>query len=70
MSYSMIARAPAQERSLRVPLSRLMMMIGIKRERQALGSLDPALLRDIGISPEDAQREARRPAWDAPNRWF
>lgn len=33
------------------------------RSRQDLRDLDGHLLRDIGISPEDAEREARRPFW-------
>ncbi|WP_255449581.1 DUF1127 domain-containing protein [Shimia ponticola] len=33
------------------------------RSRQDLRDLDSHLLRDIGISPEDAEREARRPFW-------
>jgi len=33
------------------------------RSRQHLRDLDDHMLRDIGISPEDAEREARRPFW-------
>ncbi|NIZ10472.1 DUF1127 domain-containing protein [Pseudooceanicola sp. HF7] len=71
MSTSWIASAPAQLQT-RKPKSlfgRVMLMMGIHRERRALHHLDEALLRDIGISPEEARRESARPAWDAPNRW-
>lgn len=33
------------------------------RQRDALRELDPHLLRDIGISPEQARAEAGKPFW-------
>jgi uncharacterized protein YjiS (DUF1127 family) len=33
------------------------------RQRQALLDLDDRLLRDIGITREQAKREARKPFW-------
>ncbi len=33
------------------------------RQRRALARLDPRLLRDIGISPEQAQQEIDKPFW-------
>jgi uncharacterized protein YjiS (DUF1127 family) len=33
------------------------------RERRALNALDDRLLRDIGISRADADRELRKPFW-------
>jgi uncharacterized protein YjiS (DUF1127 family) len=33
------------------------------RQRQALLGLDDHLLRDIGISREEAEREGRKPFW-------
>ena len=33
------------------------------RQRKRLAELDPRLLRDIGVSAEDAWQEARRPFW-------
>ena len=33
------------------------------RQRRALGSLDDALLRDIGITRVDAARECEKPFW-------
>lgn len=56
-----------------VPLAVLGMVttaLSISRERRALESLDDHLLRDIGVSRTDAEKETKRPVWDAPNRWF
>lgn len=39
------------------------------RQRQALRRLDDNALADIGLSRSDAQREANRPLWDAPETW-
>lgn len=33
------------------------------RQRRALAHLDRRLLRDIGVTPEQAEREAARPFW-------
>ncbi|HHI75677.1 MAG TPA: DUF1127 domain-containing protein [Gammaproteobacteria bacterium] len=33
------------------------------RQRRRLAQLDEHLLRDIGITPEQARREARKPFW-------
>lgn len=36
----------------------------LRRERYALRHLNDDILKDIGISREDVQRESRRPFWD------
>ncbi len=36
----------------------------VARERRRLLHLDPHMLQDIGLSPEEAYREATRPFWD------
>jgi uncharacterized protein YjiS (DUF1127 family) len=36
----------------------------VSRERQRLRDLDPRILHDIGVTPEEAAREASRPFWD------
>lgn len=41
----------------------------LARERAALARLDPHLLRDIGLTDEEARREAGRSAWDVPDHW-
>lgn len=49
---------------------RLRLWTGLLKQRKALSELDDHLLRDIGITPEAARREARRPPWDAPDHWL
>ena len=34
-----------------------------RAQRARLATLDPRLLRDIGVSAQDAQAEARKPFW-------
>jgi len=42
----------------------------VARQRRALLTLDERLLKDIGITRADAEREASRPFWDmAQERW-
>ena len=38
----------------------------VARERRRLAELDEHALRDIGIDPASAAREAARPFWDLP----
>ena len=51
-------------------LARLVTLHAIRKERQTLSNLDPKLLKDIGITPEQAEKEAKRSIWDAPERWL
>ncbi len=51
-------------------LARLVTLQAIRKERQTLSDLDPKLLKDIGITPEQAEKEAKRVIWDAPERWL
>ncbi|MDH3263381.1 MAG: DUF1127 domain-containing protein [Paracoccaceae bacterium] len=51
-------------------LARISMALAALRQRRALAALPPERLRDIGISPEAARREAERPAWDVPAHWL
>lgn len=46
------------------PLARLDVAAARYRSRRALLELDEHLLKDIGISRADAEREARRSFWD------
>ncbi|MFN4100321.1 MAG: DUF1127 domain-containing protein [Pararhodobacter sp.] len=41
----------------------------LRRQRRALAELEAHSLHDIGITPEDARREALRPFWDGPSYW-
>lgn len=54
----------------RAPFKALARMFAVARQRRALADLDDHLLRDIGVSPEEARKEAARPMWDAPDHWL
>jgi uncharacterized protein YjiS (DUF1127 family) len=43
--------------------------MALRRERRELRLLDDHLLRDIGLTRAEADKEAARPVWDAPNNW-
>ena len=47
----------------------LLALMALRRQRAALAALDDAALKDIGLTREEAQLEARRPFWDAPDTW-
>ncbi|XDA97564.1 DUF1127 domain-containing protein [Sulfitobacter sp. LCG007] len=60
-------------RVTRAPRSRVMdlwKLMSLSRSRTALGELDARMLDDIGVSEEEARREASRPFWDAPSAWM
>ena len=44
-------------------------MYGLWRTRRALAELEPHLLADVGLTAEEAEKEANRPAWDVPGHW-
>ncbi|WP_172292619.1 DUF1127 domain-containing protein [Pseudoruegeria sp. HB172150] len=48
---------------------RILAALAVQRQRTQLGQLDDHMLHDIGLSREDADREASRPVWDAPAHW-
>lgn len=50
-------------------LRHLFALHDIWKERRRLSTLDAHRLEDMGLSLEDAKDEARRAAWDAPERW-
>ena len=43
--------------------------IFLARQRRRLASLDDHILRDIGLTREEAQAEAAQPVWDVPAHW-
>ncbi|MBD3662660.1 DUF1127 domain-containing protein [Sulfitobacter aestuariivivens] len=45
-------------------------LIALYRSRRALAALSDAELKDIGLTADAAQREARRPVWDVPDYWM
>lgn len=51
----------------RAPL--LPRLTALWRQRRDLARLDDRALEDIGLSRAQADAEARRPIWDAPDFW-
>ena len=60
----------ATRRPRRSLITRLIFLRDLWRQRRALKDLDDAALEDIGISRSQAESEARRPIWDAPETWY
>lgn len=44
----------------------LSLYLSVWAERRALAKLDATRLRDLGLTPSEAAREAARPIWDLP----
>ena len=44
-------------------------LLSLRRQRQTLARLDDRALKDIGITREQAEAEASRSIWDAPEFW-
>ena len=44
-------------------------LLALYRQRKQLAALDALQLADIGLSPDQALAESRRPIWDAPPHW-
>ena len=61
---------PASARARARPsfLQRLAEWSRVARERRRLMGLDEHILKDIGLTPEEAYREATRPFWDIEGR--
>lgn len=58
--------ASLTRRPLRVrAMAWLRLGLARRRERQYLAEMEPRMLRDIGIGPHDAHREARKLWWEA-----
>ncbi len=57
------AARPAQPGALRRSGRTVLRWIERSRQRQALAVLERHLLEDIGVTPEDARREAEKPFW-------
>ena len=50
-------------------LRRLAQVMAMRRHRVALSKLEPHLLRDIGLTEDQARTEAARAIWDVPSHW-
>jgi len=68
-----MTRTAALSRPSRRPrrplLPRLLSLLALRRDRARLRDLPPHMLRDIGITREEAMAEAGRPLWDVPPHW-
>lgn len=60
---------PAQTRGLSGLFSFAARSAALYRQRAALRRLDSRALEDIGITRAEADEEASRPIWDAPQHW-
>jgi uncharacterized protein YjiS (DUF1127 family) len=49
--------------------ARLLGAAALARSRRSLGRLDDHILRDIGLTRDQAEAEAERPSWDPPRHW-
>lgn len=63
-TLSLLSFAPVPGRSA----PRFLKALQVIAERRALGQLSDERLADIGLTREQAHREARRPFWDLPRR--
>ncbi|MEE4348525.1 MAG: DUF1127 domain-containing protein [Paracoccaceae bacterium] len=69
MSTRSLTRFAPQALSLSALLRHLSAMRAARHQRIALARLDVAALKDIGITPEQAEAELRRAAWDVTPSW-
>jgi uncharacterized protein YjiS (DUF1127 family) len=44
--------------------------LNLRKQRHDLSRLTKAQLEDIGVTQAQAEREARRSIWDAPDFWY
>lgn len=44
-------------------------LLTLRRGRARLATLEDHILRDIGLTRAQAEAEAERPLWDAPDHW-
>ena len=47
----------------------LFSLISLRKSRQDLARMDEYMLRDIGLSVDEAQAESQRSFWDVPAGW-
>ncbi|GAA6189124.1 DUF1127 domain-containing protein [Litorivita sp. NS0012-18] len=72
MAFSLsLPRSSASARAEAKPaiVSRIARAMALHRQRRQLAALDSAALRDMGLTPADVAREARRSVWNAPEGW-
>jgi uncharacterized protein YjiS (DUF1127 family) len=66
LSLSVRRSAPL---SLRRVFQAVVHALRLRKSRRDLAALDAHLLSDIGLTPDQARREALRKLWDAPETW-
>ncbi len=49
--------------------TRIRRMVSLGKQRRALADLDDHLLRDVGLTRDQAMQEASRRPWDVPPHW-
>lgn len=55
----------------RIPRRFKFLRVGaLLRSRRVLAELDDAALKDVGLTRTEAEAEARRAVWDAPDHWY
>ncbi|MBT4568526.1 MAG: DUF1127 domain-containing protein [Marinovum sp.] len=62
--------APQFKISISTIILNVLNRIKMQSSRHRLSQLDAKALRDIGLSQAEANREAQKPIWDAPNHWL
>ncbi|MCF2904563.1 hypothetical protein L0666_06155 [Octadecabacter sp. CECT 8868] len=64
-----ISRAECLPRTTSQPAPRTTLgtYMAVWKQRRELASMDVNRLKDLGISPRDAAKEATRPFWDLPH---
>lgn len=72
MSHATVSRpANCSPRKPHLSLfSRLRLLWAVRRQRDHLGALDDRALEDIGLTRSQAEAEARRGFWSAPDHWL
>ena len=72
ISKSTLCNTSFSNRKKRTPgvFGWLLTLHAVWSERRALASMDQHRLDDLGLTRDEARREARRPTWDAPDRWL
>lgn len=69
--YIQSTRAQPFAAATRLPVVRVLaQMMATSRQRRTLASLEDHLLEDIGISRQEAMKEATKAPWDAPRSWY
>ena len=51
-------------------LRRFFVALALRRQRHSLLALDAHMLRDIGLTRDQARAEAALPFWPAPEHWL